>query len=302
MSPSLPDLPVLDGTPSASVRWFPAERRFVWDPTLDSATQARIEAERATFDAVAAIRRDRLTPERPGPWTSSPTLDVPELVPLLRDHPELLDVTDETILDVGGTLPVAWRFISDGAAAVHQIDVSPASQHVGLERCRLQLTPEEQRRVWFHTVPAEALPFADNRFDRVFSRHSIHHVQRPRVFDELARVLKPGGRMLILEPWLNRPLRAATHLTRAVRKRAWGVDRGSDDPLGRHDVDALRSRFRHVYVGRFGAGGVPLVWVFGRFQRLHGPLRTWLRIERVLGHDPRLARLTGVKCWILAIR
>ena len=300
--PTPPVLPVLTGVDPTSVRYVPAERRFVWEVALDPEAAARIAAERHTFDDVAAIRRARLARERPGPWTSSPALDVPELVPLLRDHPELLDMQGKTILDVGGTLPVAWRFVTDGAEAVHQIDVSPESQRVGLARCHLQLDAEQQQRVWFHTVPAERLPFREASFDLIFSRHSVHHLDRPAVYDAFARVLKPGGALLVFEPWLNRPLRAATTASRAVRRQLWGVDRGADNPLGRDDVRALRARFRHVSVGRFGAGGVALVWVFRRFRRLHGPLRTWLRVERVLGHHPTVARLTGMKSWILAIR
>jgi SAM-dependent methyltransferase len=299
---AFPDLPVLDDVPRERCRYVPDERRFVWDVSLDAESQARIDAERDTFDEVAELRRARLERERPGPWTSSPSLDVPELVPLLRDHPELLDVRGQTILDVGGTLPVAWRFITDGAEAVHQIDVSPESQRVGLARCALQLDAEQRERVWFHTVPAEELPFSDGPFDLVFSRHSVHHLERPRVFDAFARVLAPGGRLLIFEPWLNRPLRAATYATRRVRGALWGVDRGSDDPLGRADVAALKQRFSHVEVGRFGAGGTPLVWVFGRVRRLHPPLRAWLRAERVFGNRPRIARAIGVRSWILAIR
>jgi SAM-dependent methyltransferase len=46
-----------------------------------------------------------------------------------------------------------------------------------------------------------ALPFRDGVFDIAISSHVAEHLVQPEaVFGELARVLKPGGRLLILTP------------------------------------------------------------------------------------------------------
>ena len=46
-----------------------------------------------------------------------------------------------------------------------------------------------------------ALPFRDGTFDIAVSSHVAEHLTQPEaVFGELARVLKPGGRLLILTP------------------------------------------------------------------------------------------------------
>ena len=50
---------------------------------------------------------------------------------------------------------------------------------------------------------AQAMPLDDNSQDIVIFRYSLHHVPAdifPAVFEEVARVLKPGGHLYIIEP------------------------------------------------------------------------------------------------------
>ena len=70
---------------------------------------------------------------------------------------------------------------------------------VGLDRSD---SIRENRNVNRHVRgELEALPFRDAAFDVVISAHVLEHVVRPgAVFAELARVLKPGGRLLALTP------------------------------------------------------------------------------------------------------
>lgn len=58
---------------------------------------------------------------------------------------------------------------------------------------------------------ARALPFADARFDRAVSVEMMEHVfrpDRPKVFAEIARVLKRGGRFSISTPNAASPIEA----------------------------------------------------------------------------------------------
>jgi SAM-dependent methyltransferase len=54
--------------------------------------------------------------------------------------------------------------------------------------------------VTFREGNATDLPFADAAFDAVVTRLSVHHFDRPgRVFEEVLRVLRPGGSFVIAD-------------------------------------------------------------------------------------------------------
>ena len=57
-------------------------------------------------------------------------------------------------------------------------------------------------RVDLHTGDMTAMPFADDSFDVVLSSLAIHNIPRARrgkAIDEAVRVLRPGGRLVILD-------------------------------------------------------------------------------------------------------
>jgi SAM-dependent methyltransferase len=60
-------------------------------------------------------------------------------------------------------------------------------------------------RVEVHTADLTALPFPDGSFDVVTSALAIHNIPSPegryRAVDEAMRVLRPGGQLLVADPW-----------------------------------------------------------------------------------------------------
>jgi ubiquinone/menaquinone biosynthesis C-methylase UbiE len=93
------------------------------------------------------------------------------------------------VLDVGcgtGRLAVA---LAERGARVWGVDPS--------EEMLRQARSNAGGRAAFKQARAEALPFKDGWFDRAVLRLVVHLVDRPQAFREIARVLVPGGRVVV---------------------------------------------------------------------------------------------------------
>src|SRR5206468_11175345 len=123
---------------------------------------------------------------------------------LRRTHPAVVELAalsaGEQVLDVGcetGSLAVALKMSAGPTGSVHGID---ASQEM-IEVARRNAS-KAGLDVKVQVGLAEALPFPDGTFDLVVSQLAIHHLPddlKPTAFGEMYRVLKPGGRCLIVD-------------------------------------------------------------------------------------------------------
>jgi demethylmenaquinone methyltransferase/2-methoxy-6-polyprenyl-1,4-benzoquinol methylase len=102
------------------------------------------------------------------------------------------------ILDVAtGTGMVAFALAARGATVVG-LDQSEAM--LGGAQARLLRTPQLAERLSFVIGEAETLPFADAEFDALSFTYLLRYVDDPAAtMCELARVLKPGGRIAMVE-------------------------------------------------------------------------------------------------------
>ncbi len=139
------------------------------------------------------------------------------------------------ILDVAtGTGMVAFALAARGAQ-VTGLDQSDAM--LAAARLRLERTPELSAQLSFHLGEAEALPFADGEFDALTFTYLLRYVDdAAATMRELARVVKPGGRIGMVEfgvpgdPALQRLWRVHTRvglplLGRAVSREWYEVGR-----------------------------------------------------------------------------
>ena len=108
-----------------------------------------------------------------------------------REGQHLLDVA-------GGTGDVAFRFLD--RAPHGRVTVCDMTESMLVEgRKRADAVDKADRLAWV-TGDAMALPFADATFDRYTISFGIRNVTRiPDALSEAYRVLKPGGRLMVLE-------------------------------------------------------------------------------------------------------
>jgi ubiquinone/menaquinone biosynthesis C-methylase UbiE len=106
----------------------------------------------------------------------------------------------ESVLDVGcgtGSLAIAAKRLVGSAGTVHGIDASPEMISRAEKKAR-----KAGAGVVFKNAFAQALPFPDTRFDVVTATLMLHHLPknaRQECIHEIRRVLKPGGRVLVVD-------------------------------------------------------------------------------------------------------
>jgi ubiquinone/menaquinone biosynthesis C-methylase UbiE len=107
----------------------------------------------------------------------------------LRDDDRILDVACGAGKLVRAAAPQVERAVG--------VDLSPGMIEEALRRTRDEAPPAADR-LDFVVGPSDRLPFADGEFTAVITTTAFHHFPDPAgSVREMARVLAPGGRMVI---------------------------------------------------------------------------------------------------------
>jgi len=106
------------------------------------------------------------------------------------------EAVQKSVLDLACGPGILSAAIAKGAREVVAFDLTPQMLKKAAQRC-LEAGVDN---VTFREGNATELPFADAAFDAVVTRLSVHHFDRPgRVFEEIFRILRPGGSFVIAD-------------------------------------------------------------------------------------------------------
>jgi len=219
-------------------------------------------------------------------------------------------MTEETL---GATRPGPSRRILDVASGVGQDAIAleaTGSRVVGAEPSRRMIgLAELQAAKSAGPLPAwirswsDALPFADDSFDAAFCKGALDHFDRPeRAIAEMARVVRPGGRVVLAIANFDSLACRASRAVDAWRERALGrpVRRGRrgydvpSDHFTRYELDLMREQAeRHVSLDV--VRGISLGWGLPAWTRMSSRLPERVASALLRGLDglgrsaPRLA-------------
>ena len=134
----------------------------------------------------------------------------------------------------------------------------------------------------------------DQEFDLVFACAALHHTMKyPGALEELARVLRPGGRLVLCETWGGNPL---LNGVRRLRSRFAGEaqEQGEDIILSWKELRALAPWFEGTRVETHHLMGMGKRLLRGQFQCswARGVAETLEMVDLVL-----LAVLPALRNW-----
>jgi 2-polyprenyl-3-methyl-5-hydroxy-6-metoxy-1,4-benzoquinol methylase len=180
-------------------------------------------------------------------------------------HAEMLDWAFERIgslkgaqiLDVGIGDGFSSVLMALAGARVTGIEVSTAA----LSRAEA-LARRHGVDVNLHQMPGEDLRFENEAFDGILCMSAYHHMDQERAASEFARVLRPGGRLVMVDPLATNP---PAWLYRRIGKFLSREATSKETPLRVRDLRSLRKHFGKVewqgmYLISVGLFGLDRIW------------------------------------------
>jgi ubiquinone/menaquinone biosynthesis C-methylase UbiE len=152
-----------------------------------------------------------------------------EYAPWMAETMEFAGHRGERILEIGGGMGTDLSQFARHGALVTDLDLSSGHLELAKENFRLRGLPGE-----FVLHDAESLVFDDNMFDLVYSNGVLHHTPNTRqVVQEIYRVLKPGGRAIVMM--------YAENSLHYWRNLVWAIGL-KEEQLLRHSMGEIMSR------------------------------------------------------------
>ena len=184
------------------------------------------------------------------------------------------------VLDYGCGPADFGIWMATEGAAVTLLDLSPAAIEVGLKRARAS-------GVSVRGVAADASCLSmlgDAEFDLVFACAALHHTLKyPGAVEELARIMKPGARLVLCETWGGNPLlNTARKLHAALIGEA--AEQGEEIIMSQAELRVLDPYFSEVRVETRNLLAMGKRLLRGRFEKAwaRGLVRGLERVDEAL--------------------
>ncbi|PYT35111.1 MAG: SAM-dependent methyltransferase [Acidobacteria bacterium] len=178
-------------------------------------------------------------------------------------------LTGKRVLDVGAGLGESSVYFALQGASVTCTDLSPSMVDIAS-----RLAKRHGVTLTAVVSPGETLHVPSNEFDIVYVANTIHHVtNKPALFSQLRRVLKPGGIFVSVDPLAYNPV------IQVYRRMATKVRTEDEAPLTFADVDLASRYFEGVAHREFWIASLVLFLKYFLIDRVHpNQDRYWKRI------------------------
>ena len=119
---------------------------------------------------------------------------------------------------------------------ISDVSIDKARSNIGSHKDNLELIVDN----------CEKTKFGENEFDLVYGTGILHHLQINQCLNEISRVLKPGGRLLFIEPLGTNPfINFYRYLTPGSRSK-------DEHPLLKEDFDNINRKFSKMEIKYYG--------------------------------------------------
>jgi SAM-dependent methyltransferase len=180
-------------------------------------------------------------------------------------------VAGRKVLDYGCGPADFGTWLATEGACVTYLDLSPASIRLALRRA--QASGVQARGIAADASRLDMLP--DAEFDLVFACAALHHTLKyPGALEELARIMKPGARLVLCETWGGNPLLNAARRVRAALAGE-EEEQGEDIIFSSRQMRLLAPFFTGLHAETMNLAAMGKRLLRGRFER------RWAR--RILG-------------------
>jgi SAM-dependent methyltransferase len=177
-------------------------------------------------------------------------------------------VRGKRVLDYGCGPADFGLWLATEGAEVTLLDLSPAAIELALRRA--QASAVVVRGMAADASRLEML--RDGEFDLVFACAALHHTLKyPGALAELARIMKPGARLVLAETWGGNPLLNAARRLRA-RGAGEAEEQGEGIIFSRNELQALHPYFDELRVEHLNLLAMAKRAMRGRFEK------AWVRL------------------------